>query len=178
MRAHIWTVAIPLFMAGAGWWFVPPALFSMVSSELMVFFSIQAASVLPAMIFTASFPSATYSSLDYTKKLHGALQEQMRFWRTLLILTLLAVGSLIITKVFNDHRVFTGLAVGIGTCATIQFFKLPNALASLLKVKTDAVEKTIEAHNAKTAEALRASFVPSPTPDGYGERVFGPSIPH
>src|SRR4051794_32305113 len=74
-----------------------------VTTEMIAFFTIQAAVILPAMIFTAGLLRGQGLTLAEVDRYQAALRRQMYFWVTLLFLDLLAVALLIIGKAAQWH---------------------------------------------------------------------------
>lgn len=72
-----------------------------ITGELITFFSIQSAVILPAMIFTAGILKPDGLELEDAQRYHKALKAQMLFWVALLGLDFVAVISIIAGKAMD-----------------------------------------------------------------------------
>src|SRR6185312_4199981 len=81
----------------AALWLAPTVIDS-VTTELIAFFAIQSAIILPAMMFTAGLLRGDGLTAAEVARLQNALRLQMIFWITLLGLDIVAVVALIVGK--------------------------------------------------------------------------------
>jgi len=81
---------------GAAW--LAPAIISSITPELIAFFTIQSAVILPAMIFTAGLLRGDGLTVAEIDRYQDAMRKQMYFWVVLLFTDLLAVTILIVGK--------------------------------------------------------------------------------
>src|SRR5258708_16611685 len=93
-----WDSALAVAAAVCGALWLTPAVINSVTTEIIAFFTIQAAVILPAMIFTAGLLRGQGLTLTEVDRYHSALRKQMSFWVTLLFFDLLAVTLLIVGK--------------------------------------------------------------------------------
>lgn len=93
-----WDLALATVAAAAAARWLPYDVILSVTTELIAFFTIQSAVILPAMIFTAGILKGEGLSVTEVKRFQAALRGQMYFWVTLLGLDLIAVTLLIVGK--------------------------------------------------------------------------------
>jgi hypothetical protein len=98
MVAMSWDVVVAVAAAITAALWLPPITLKELTTELIAFFTIQSAIILPAMIFTAGVLRGDGLTLSEVDRYHSALRRQMHFWTTLLFLDLLAAGVVIIGK--------------------------------------------------------------------------------
>ena len=96
-----WDVLIATAAAVAAGLWLPGAAVKDVTTELITFFGIQAAVILPAMIFTAGILRPDGLNLPEAQRYRKALRSQMIFWIVLLALDFLTVAGLILGKATN-----------------------------------------------------------------------------
>src|SRR5687768_13544460 len=99
--ARYWDSMLALTAAVCGAIWLTPVVINSVTTEIIAFFTIQSAVILPAMIFTAGLLKGQGLTLAEAERFQGALRHQMYFWVTLLILDLVAVTLLIVGKAAN-----------------------------------------------------------------------------
>jgi hypothetical protein len=183
-----WDVLSAAVLAiGAGVWLSRSALTS-VTTDLIAFFGIQAAVVLPAMIFTAGILRPEGLSLAEAKRYQSALRTQMKFWIVLLALDFLTVGSLIFGKAggwriagtlpwvewpVDLSRPFIAITVFVGALAILRTIPFVKGVLSLQSLNGELTEKAIKAKNrVLIAEQDQiAKETPFKPPEGYGRVV-------
>jgi hypothetical protein len=152
-----------------------------ITSELISFYTIQAAIILPAMIFTAGILRADALTEAEAVQYQKALKLQMTFWVTLLICDFVAVIMLIFGKALDWHIEFvlmgypvrlTWLAVGITSGAVllsiVRVFPFVSGVRSLLELNGTLVIKSIRMRDGR---AVSRPSIPFETPGEYGKVV-------
>lgn len=156
-----------------------------VTGELISFFSIQSAVILPAMIFTASILRPDGLELEDAKRYNAALKKQMIFWTVLLCLDFIAVVFLILCKamewkisfnfLFNKQSIdyswfFPSIIYFCGTLAIFRTIPFVIGILSLLDLNGELVKKSIIRRNkleiSEKEELESKSEIK--LPDGYG----------
>jgi hypothetical protein len=182
--ARLWDVAIAIAAAAAAGRWMPPAVIKDVTTELIAFFTIQSAVILPAMIFTAGILRGDGLTLSEIDRYQAALRRQMQFWTTLLFLDLLATGVIIVGKAADWRWKITistwtenlgwlmiALTVFMTTWAVLRMVPFVMGVMSLLDLNGVLAKKATQARQAE-ASAHRglspSSFQP---PEGYGRIV-------
>lgn len=162
---------------------LPTAALSNITEELIAFFGIQSAIILPAMIFTAGILRPEGLNLTEIDRYHKALKTQMVFWVVLLCLDFAAVISLIIGEAIdwvasveirsNDidlAPIIVFLFSAVGTLAILRTIPFIGGVLSLLELNGEMARKAIE-RRLKSEKAQRAN--PSDNsftlPSGYGK---------
>ena len=157
-----------------------------VSTELIAFFGIQSAIILPAMIFTAGILKPNGLELNDARRYHKALKQQMLFWVTLLVLDFIAVAFLIIGKGFewllllplwptdqtiDLSRIFNFLIFGVGFLAVVRTFPFIRGVISLLDLNAEMTINAIKRRNKDESSARRSELGKEnlDLPTGYGE---------
>ncbi|MFT4091317.1 MAG: hypothetical protein QM645_11335 [Asticcacaulis sp.] len=153
-----------------------------VTTELIAFFSIQSAVILPAMIFTAGILKPDGLDLSDAKKYHKALKLQMLFWVGLLALDFIAVVALIMGKAIEwkltvpsfdlKHQINFGWLIPVvlyftGSLAVIRTIPFVRGVLSLLDLNSEMTEKAILRRN-KQEIASRVTNTAMTLPEGYG----------
>src|SRR5258707_11744871 len=90
-------IAAVALAAAAARWLTATAI-KEVTTEIIAFFAIQSAVILPAMIFTAGLLRGDGLTVQEIERYQLALRRQMHFWITLLFLDFLAVAIVIVGK--------------------------------------------------------------------------------
>lgn len=103
-----------------------------ISNELITFFGIQAAAVLPSMIFAAGLLRPVGEDLQELQKYKKALERQAKFWISLLALDFISVIVLILGKAI-DWQIKFSVTVHK---ATIGFAEFANALTTFFIILT------------------------------------------
>ncbi len=162
-----------------------PAIFEDVTSELISFFSIQAASVLPAMIFTVGILKSEGITLVDVDRYHVALRRQLIFWITLLAFDFAAVAFLILGKIHDWKLTFEFtrvnffhdatwiIAFGItlfGSMAALRTFSAMRGMISLLNLNSELTKNAIIERNRVGFDDLerKVALTPFETPDDFG----------
>lgn len=185
-----WDFVFAAVLAAAGAYFLPPSAMQNITTELIAFFSIQSAVILPAMIFTAGILKPDGLELDEAERYHKALKKQMIFWVTLLGLDFVAVMSLILGKALgwsltlppsdfsNEVSVgwiFLGILCFAGSLAIFRTIPFVRGVLSLLDLNSDMAQKAIKRRNRREAEDVKAKTDGRPMmlPKGYGDVIGG-----
>lgn len=162
-----------------------------ITGELITFFGIQAAVVLPAMLFTAGLLKAEGVSLEEARRYRRALRGQMTFWVTLLSLDVASVVLLIVGKAadwsmiinvpawewsVNPSSAMLGATTVVGLLALLRMVHVVQGIRSLLEANADLTENAIKARNAQTIQQYKeaADERPFKNPEGFG-RVLPPN---
>lgn len=168
--------------------FMPATAISNVVGELITFFGIQAAIILPAMVFTAGILKPEGLRLAEAKRYHVALRRQMMFWITLLILDFVVVVTLIFGKsvgwelvippIFNLPSIdFTWVLLAVaafsGVLAVVRTVPFVRGVLSLLDMNAKMVIAAIEDRLEEKVAQDRPSQEPLNLPEGYGDVVEG-----
>jgi hypothetical protein len=167
----------------AAFWLTPPVIGS-VTTEIIAFFTIQAAVILPAMIFTAGLLRGQGLTLTEVERYHSALRKQMEFWVTLLFLDLLAVTFLIVGKAAewrwkvsvegygaNIAWVLFFCTTLVGTLAVLRMVPFVRGVMSLMELNGWLVRKAIQAEETQAVSGSQplSPAKPLDLPEGYGK---------
>ncbi|MGO9399722.1 MAG: hypothetical protein ACLP19_18035 [Xanthobacteraceae bacterium] len=181
--AKSWDFAFAVVAAAAAALWLPSSVIRDLTTELIAFFTIQSAVILPAMIFTAGILRGEGLTLLEIDRYQAALRRQMYFWTTLLFLDLLATASVILGKAANwtwnitvwHHtgdfgRALVALTVFMTSWAVLRMIPFVAGVMSLLNLNGELAKKAIQARNAekKAPELSPTTFKP---PEGYGKIV-------
>lgn len=183
-----WDFALALLLGGVGAFWVPARTIDRVTTELVAFFALQAAAILPAMIFTASILRPDGLSLVDISRYRKALREQMLVWVVLLGCDFLATLSLILGKA-TDWNIsapvrwlatsrpyapgLVGVALFLGSLALLRSVSFVSAVFSLMEMNGDLNERAVKARLAErdTTASHPPPSEPLEPPDGYGKVV-------
>ena len=182
-----WDFGFALLLGGVGALWVPASTIDRVTTELVAFFALQAAAILPGMIFTASILRPDGLSLADISRYRKALREQMLVWVVLLGCDFLATLSIILGKATEwsiaapvgwlaTSRSYSpglvGVAVFLGSLALLRSVSFVSAVFSLMELNGDLNER---AAKSRLADRRTLSQPPPPEllepPDGYGKVV-------
>lgn len=175
--------------AAAGLW-LPGSIAKEITAELITFFGIQSAVILPAMIFTAGILRPGGLSLPEAKRYRAALRQQMTFWAVLLALDFLTVCLLIIGKAstwslsipavqpitsstYDISWLLIALTAFLGVLAILRTIPFVQGVLSLHELNSDLTEKAIKSQNQTELEKLdkRGEADQFKTPTGFGKVV-------
>lgn len=180
-----WDFLLAAAIAAIGAYFLPSDAVKDVTTELIAFFSIQSAVILPAMIFTAGILKPDGLELGEAKRYHKALKAQMLFWVALLGLDFVAVVALIAGKALV-WSLFIPLPTSYGSIdlgwllpavlyfsgslAVFRTIPFVRGVLSLLDLNSEMTEKAIVRRNKLEAADARAKADQKPMvlPAGYG----------
>jgi hypothetical protein len=185
MVAMSWDVVVAVAAAITAALWLPPITLKELTTELIAFFTIQSAIILPAMIFTAGVLRGDGLTLSEVDRYHSALRRQMHFWTTLLFLDLLAAGVVIIGKAADWRWKVTvwhwshdlgwaliAITAFLITLAVLRMIPFVRGVMSLLDLNAWLAKKSIEGSQYEAtptaAGPLRPPFEP---PEGYGRVV-------
>lgn len=183
-----WDFFSAALLAVVGAYFLPHNAMKDITTELIAFFSIQSAVILPAMIFTAGILKPDGLELEDATRYHKALKAQMLFWVALLSLDFVAVVALIAGKALNWSLVlpmpanFKPFDLGwllpailyfSGSLAIFRTIPFVRGVLSLLDVNSDMTLKAITRRNRIENAERKAQADPRPMalPEGYGKVV-------
>jgi hypothetical protein len=153
-----------------------------VTTEVIAFFTIQAAVIFPAMMFTAGLLRGDGLTVAEVEQYRVALRRQMHFWVILLCLDLAAVFLLIVGKAADwkwkisisgystDFGfVIIGIAVWVGTLAVLRMAPFVCGVMSLLEMNGWLVKKSVQARELSDVRS-RSETAPQELalPEGYG----------
>ncbi|MFN3457886.1 MAG: hypothetical protein ACK4G2_02380 [Novosphingobium sp.] len=183
-----WDFFSAALLAAIGAYFLPHSAMKDITTELIAFFSIQSAVILPAMIFTAGILKPDGLELEDAERYHKALKAQMLFWVALLGLDFVAVVALIAGKALNwgltipmPERfqpidlgwLLPGILYFAGSLAVFRTIPFVRGVLSLLDVNSDMTQKAIKRRNKIELAEKKAQADPRPMklPEGYGQVV-------
>lgn len=183
-----WDFFSAILLAVVGGCLLPHDAVKDITTELIAFFSIQSAVILPAMIFTAGILKPDGLELEEAKRYHKALKNQMLFWVVLLGLDFVAVAVLIVGKAVGWLLIlpmperFQPINLGwflpsilyfVGSLAVFRTIPFVRGVLSLLDVNSDMTLKAITRRNRVENDEKKAQANPRPMalPKGYGEVV-------
>jgi hypothetical protein len=177
-----WDFYAALTLAAVGAYCLPHTAMKDITTELIAFFSIQSAVILPAMIFTAGILKPDGLELEDAHRYHKALKAQMLFWVALLGLDFVAVVALIAGKALSWSLVLPLAQIDLGwllpsvlyfsgllaVFRTIPFVK---GVLSLLDLNSDMTTKAIGRRNRRENVEFKSMADPAPMdlPEGYGQ---------
>lgn len=173
---------LALLAAIAGARFLTHDVIISVTTEVIAFFTIQAAVIFPAMMFTAGLLRGDGLTVAEVEKYRAALRRQMHFWVTLLCLDLTAVFFLILGKAAdwkwkvsvsghsgNFGFVMVGIAVLVGALALLRMAPFVRGVMSLLEMNGWLVKKSVQARERNEGHSLPAAEPQDwALPEGYG----------
>jgi hypothetical protein len=183
-----WDFLSAALLAVLGALFLPATAVKDVTTELIAFFSIQSAVILPAMIFTAGILKPDGLELADAERYHKALKAQMLFWVVLLGLDFVAVVSLIVGKAVGWSLevplpgkfgrvdliwLLLSVFVFAGALAVFRTIPFVRGVLSLLDLNSDMTTTAIKRRN-RLEKAERDSKVSSESmnvPAGYGKVI-------
>ena len=175
-----WDSAITVIAASAAAVWLPTATVKEITTELIAFFTIQSAVILPAMIFTAGLLRGDGLTVAEIDRYQVALRKQMSFWVTLLFLDLLAVGVLVLGKAV-DWRwkitiaghvgqlgwILVWITTALSSLAILRMIPFVQGVMSQLELNGWLAKKAIEARERET----EAPTIPFEPPEDYGRIV-------
>lgn len=179
-------IAVPICAATLVGVFAPPNFFESSSSELIAFFSIQAAAILPVMVFAAGILRPGGLKIDTAKRLQAAIESQMKFWFNSLVCNIFAVVSVILANLFSyklilnipvlgickDISGFWGILIAcLASYAVIRVIKFREGVVSLVSLNGQLVMGEIQAKNDNQASRIVSQAEPFSVPSEYGERI-------
>jgi hypothetical protein len=183
-----WDFFSAALLAVVGAYFLPHNAMKDITTELIAFFSIQSAVILPAMIFTAGILKPDGLELEDATRYHKALKAQMLFWVALLSLDFVSVVALIVGKALNwglilpmpaPHKpvdlgwLLPAILYFSGSLAVFRTIPFVRGVISLLDVNSDMTLKAITRRNRIENAERKAQADPRPMalPEGYGKIV-------
>lgn len=174
-------LALAAGICGALW--LTAAVINSVTTEVFAFFTIQAAAILPAMIFTAGLLRGQGLTISEVDRYQAALRRQMHFWITLLFLDVAAVTLLTIGKAANwrwkvsieGHGtdfawMLVFVVVFVSTLAILRMVPFVFGVMSLLDLNGLLVKKSVEAASAPDSDRQKVGATRDglDLPEGYG----------
>lgn len=186
-----WDVGLALAAAVLAGLFAEPKALTSASGELVTFFGIQAAALLPAMLLTATILRPEGLSPNEVRRYRHALHGQMVFWSTLLALDFVAAALIIAGKAadwtfpnfdlpflapMDVDKPIIGSVAFVGSLAIIRMFHAVVGIFSLMKVNLDLVDKAVVDRVTREVEDRRKVATPFKAPEGYGKVVKPPRM--
>ncbi len=186
-----WDFFAALVLAATGAYFLRHDAVKDITAELITFFSIQSAVILPAMIFTAGILKPDGLELEDAQRYHKALKAQMLFWVVLLGLDFVAVVAIIAGKAlgwklalplpaprqpFDLGWLIPAVLYFSGSLAVFRTIPFVKGVLSLLDLNSDMTEKAIGRRNRVEVADKKSKANPKPMalPEGYGQIVKPP----
>lgn len=183
-----WDFFAALALAATAAYFLKNDAVKDITAELITFFSIQSAVILPAMIFTAGILKPDGLELEDAQRYHKALKAQMLFWVVLLGLDFVAVVAIIAGKALgwklaiplpapreplNLGWLIPAVLYFSGSLAVFRTIPFVKGVLSLLDLNSDMTEKAIGRRNRVEVAEKRSKASPKPMalPEGYGHIV-------
>jgi hypothetical protein len=178
-----WTfLAATLLGAVFGIW-VSPDKWGPVTPELVTFFGIQAAAILPAMIFSAGVLRPQGVNVENIDKFQAAVNFQMAFWIILLSMNFVAVISLILAKALNWNLVFfpgskvefnaswmlSALNAFFSSLVIFNIVPFVRGVFSLNKLNGLLTRQAMIDSNIRKAEETKSKSIPFQLPEGFGQ---------
>lgn len=169
---------------------VRPASLTAVTGELVTFFGIQAAVLLPAMLLTATILRPEGLSPHDVRRYRGALHGQMTFWSVLLLLDFLAVGLVIAGKLaswsftlfvpfrgwVDTSSIMVALTTFVGALAMVRMIPAVVGIFSLMRVNLDLVGRAVGTRVIDEHDERRREAKPFEPPAGFGRVIEPPKI--
>jgi hypothetical protein len=171
--ARSWDSVLAVAAAVAAAFWLSPATLKEITTELIAFFTIQSAVILPAMIFTAGLLRGDGLTVQEIERYQLALRRQMHFWITLLFLDFLAVAIVIVGKAadwkwkISVHGwssdfgwLMIALTALLGTLAVLRMIPFVRGVTSLLELNGWLAKKSIQARDSAGGKAANEGSVP------------------
>jgi hypothetical protein len=185
-----WDLAVALAAAVTVALIAAPRSLAGITGELVTFFGIQAAALLPAMLLTATILRPEGLSPNDVRRYREALRGQMIFWSALLGLDFVAVSLVILGKVVNwsfllyvpfkgwvdTSRVMIGVTAFVGSLAIVRMVHAVIGIFSLMKVNIDMVGRNVGARVLEESEERKRESKPFQPPAAYGRVIEPPKI--
>jgi hypothetical protein len=169
----------------AGLWLGAEAI-GRVSADVVVFFGIQAAAILPAMIFAASVLRPDGLTTGDVTKYRKALRRQMGFWIAHLAINFGAALALIAGEAVQWKAPapfswmsagtvaapgFVGIAAFLAALAVLRSVSFISGVYSLMDLNGELTEKAVQAReSAAAAHSTRSEpIAPFQPPPGFGD---------
>lgn len=185
-----WDLLAAIILATVCFVWVAASSWAKISTELITFFGIIAAAILPVMIFSAGLLRPQGVTLNDVRRYRVALEKQMIFWVTLLVLTFSTVALVIAGKAFdwdlptvmlpyiavaiNFSSLLSGAIGFFVTLTCLRTIPMIKGIISLSKLNSQMVEDAIKRDNVNAvAHAVDevAAMAPLQKPSGYGRIV-------
>lgn len=184
-----WDFFTAALLAAVGAYYLPHSAMKAITTELIAFFSIQSAVILPAMIFTAGILKPDGLELEDARRYHKALKAQMLFWVALLSLDFVAIVALIGGKALDWDLILPmpsqlrpidlgwllpAILYFSGSLAIFRTIPFVRGVLSLLDVNSDMTSKAIARRNKLENAEKKAKAEPRQNmalPEGYGKVV-------
>jgi hypothetical protein len=177
-----WDTVLAAIAATAAALWLPTSVIKEITTELIAFFTIQSAVILPAMIFTAGLLRGEGLTIVEIDRYQHALRRQMSFWVTLLFLDLVAVVFLVLGKAANwtwkitihGHSgnlgwVLVWFTAALSALAILRMIPFVQGVMSQLELNADLAKAAIKAREHQDLiEPPRTEF---DLPEGYGRVV-------
>lgn len=183
-----WDFFAAILLAALGARYLPHTAVKEITTELIAFFSIQSAVILPAMIFTAGILKPDGLEIEDAKRYHKALKAQMLFWVALLGFDFVAVVALIVGKALT-WTLTIPLPSGLppidlgwllpsvlyfsGSLAVFRTIPFVKGVLSLLDLNSEMTTKAIGRRNRREVVEYKAMADPASMelPEGYGQVI-------
>lgn len=180
-----WDVLVALGIACLFGFFVSHSVWEKISTELITFFGIQAAAVLPAMIFAAGLLRPQGLTLEEVRRYRSALERQMVFWITVLALDVISALLIIIGKAADWNLIisiphvvnwldvsglFSAVTAFLVTLTCLRMIPMVKGISSLQKLNSEMTEQAIIKEHAggNAYRDQRQPVAPFKKPEGYG----------
>lgn len=181
-----WKLISALIFAGVGSYFLPSNAIEVVTREIISFYAIQSAAIMPAMIFSAGILNSNGILLSEVESFRNSLKKFMIFCVSLLVLNYLAIASIIIGKSLKWELTINLLATSctdisgvylfsfifFGWQAILRAILFIKGVLSLLDLKVIMIRNEIEIREKdKKAKMKNARNTKISAPDNYGDMI-------
>jgi signal transduction histidine kinase len=177
-------LALAAGAAGAAW--LPVHTIKDVTPELIGFFTIQSAVILPAMIFSAGLLRGDGLTLNEVDRYQAALRRQMSFWVALLSFDLIAAALLVVGKAAdwkwkitisghteNFGLVLIGITVLLSVLAILRMIPFVKGVMSQLELNGLLARKVIEERARQKKQMQQDEPLPAlfERPENFGQII-------
>lgn len=185
-----WDIWLALVVACLGAYYGDLVGLQSVTTELIAFFSVQAAMILPAMVLTAGVLRPEGVELTDVDRFHNALRRQMAFWVALLLIDVASVFLLIFAKYFNWTISISINKIGyfeigplifwfilfFSSLSLIRMVSFVRGIMSLLDLQVEFVRRTIKKRNSDYLYNLETQKSKNlfKAPEGWGDIIDHP----
>jgi len=179
-----WDIITALLCATLIGALAPSDVWGKAAAELVTFFGIQAAAVIPAMIFAAGLLRPDAITLGEARRYQEALRAQMVFWITLLVLDFVTAAAIIIGKsidwtislpsiyifpALDLSRWLSGFIAFVSALAILRTIPFLRGIFSLLELQGRLTENVIMKRNIDAARGVTETEQGFKAPEGYGK---------
>ena len=167
-----WDILTAIAVGVVGWFHMPPGLMQQASVELVTFFSLQAAIIMPALIVSITVLKTDALSLHDFDTYHDALRRQMQSWVWFMAICYLGMVTVVLSNLTDwCYGLLSSLLLTFSFLIMFRAIYFVRGVIGLFDIRRRQTKKMIEREVVHRQDEVRKQSKRINVPEGYGSVV-------